>query len=196
MGWRTITTNGCQPYSPDYPWTRHGIINSCSYGTSPYRNPHWTLNAHLLHSSGDTCPRVRSSTYQENVMATHVSLKTTINTWIRGEIQAFDNERISNTWGEDKTTSNSSWVLLVLQGGGLVYLFPSLFAWAVNNDALVADICDSARGYPHFRRSYNDLEFEEVKRFLQALQLKKVTLWRKISLFERGPGWLFFVISQ
>ena len=56
--------------------------------------------------------------------------------------------------------------------------FPSLFLLAVNKEALVADlwnpIGEEGGWSPHFSRSFNDWELEEVQSFLHVIQRKRV----------------------
>ena len=56
--------------------------------------------------------------------------------------------------------------------------FPSLFALAVNKEALVLDLWDSSREegswIPCFARPFNGWELEELLCFLQAIQGKRV----------------------
>ena len=52
--------------------------------------------------------------------------------------------------------------------------FPSLFAMAVNKEALISDLWDSSReegGWiPCFARPFNDWELEELLCFLQSIE--------------------------
>ena len=52
--------------------------------------------------------------------------------------------------------------------------FPSLFSLAVNKEALVADLWnlvgEEGGWSPHFSRSFNDWELEEVQSFLHVIQ--------------------------